>query len=176
MKKTISLLLILALIAIAAASNLALLLLGLRLTKGRDPETQAVYGLNISSYNIGTFVLPFVQSFLPAAALVGVSMFDAGNALMCVGGTYAIASGIVGKNDRPGLGPVIRKTFTSVPLWSYMIMMVISAAHLTLPRVILTFADIVGGANGFLAMLMLGIGFELKLPKGQGKRICPCNN
>lgn len=145
--------------------------IGYFLGKRHGKERQAFNVINFSGYNIGCFTMPYVQSFLGPAGVVATCLFDAGNALLCVGATYAIASGIVGKNESKGILPIIKKTFTSVPLWSYLIMLVISMMHFRLPRVILTFADIVGSANGFLAMLMLGIGFEITLPKGQGKRI-----
>ena len=66
-------------IIIALICNFLLLGIGFLLTKGKDIPTRALYAMNLSSYNIGTFVLPFAQSFLPARAIVGVSMFDAGN-------------------------------------------------------------------------------------------------
>ena len=55
----------LTLAVIAAASNLAMVLAGLWRSRGQSPDTRALYALNASSYNIGCFVLPFTQSFLP---------------------------------------------------------------------------------------------------------------
>lgn len=145
--------------------------LGWLLGRRHGKERQAFNIINFSGYNIGCFTMPYVQSFLGPAGVVSTCLFDAGNALLCVGGTYAVAANMVGKSQQRGFWPIVKKTFSSVPLWSYLIMLVISALHLPLPRVVLTFADIVGSANGFLAMLMLGIGFEIQLPKGQGARI-----
>jgi len=151
--------------------NVIMSSLGWLLGRRHGTERQAFNIINFSGYNIGCFTMPYVQSFLGPIGVVSTCLFDAGNALMCVGGTYAIASNMVGKGETKGILPIIKKTFTSVPLWSYLIMLVISAMHLPLPKVVLSFAEIVGSANGFLAMLMLGIGFELKLPKGQGMRV-----
>ena len=73
----------LALIAIALASNLLMLAVGLWRGRGKAAPVRALYGLNICSYNIGCFVLPFVQSFLPAEALIGVKdMAQPAEALM----------------------------------------------------------------------------------------------
>lgn len=151
----------LALIVIAAASNLALLALGLRLTRGRDPAMQAVYGLNISSYNIGTFVLPFVQSFLPPAALVGVSMFDAGNAPFNTGLAYAVVSAR-GRGERVQARFVAGRLVRSVPFMTYLIMAALSLAQVRLPEPVYQIASTVSGANAFLAMLMIGILFEVR--------------
>ena len=79
-----------ALIAIAAAANPLLMFLGLWLSRRKDTATQALYSMNISSYNIGCFDIPFVQGFLPAEALVTVSMFDAGNCPFNAGISYAV--------------------------------------------------------------------------------------
>ena len=49
----------LSLILIAAAGNILLLAAAFALTRRKDGVTRALYGLNLSSYNIGTFVLPF---------------------------------------------------------------------------------------------------------------------
>ena len=92
----------LVLIVLAVISNLLLLGLGLLLTRGQDLSVQALYGLNLSSYNIGIFVLPFVQSFLSVEALLGVSMFDAGNCPINSGVSYAAVSALgMGERIRP---------------------------------------------------------------------------
>ena len=70
---------LLAVLAAAAAANVLLLAVSALVTRRRPGPVRALYLLNAPSYNIGTFVLPFVQSFLPPDMLLAVSMFDAGN-------------------------------------------------------------------------------------------------
>ena len=48
--------------------------------------------VNTPSYNIGTFTLPFVQSFLGPMGMVATSLFDTGNAFVSLGGSYSIGS------------------------------------------------------------------------------------
>ena len=47
--------------------------------------------LNLSGYNIGNFCLPFAQSFLEPLSLLGITLFDMGNAFYCNGGAKAVA-------------------------------------------------------------------------------------
>ena len=160
----------LALIALAAAVNLALLLLGLRAAKGRDAGCQTVYGLNVGSYNIGTFVLPLAQSFLPASAVVGVSMFDVGNAPFNLGLSYAVASAR-GRGERVQIGFVVKRLLRSVPFMTYLIMTAVSLAGLRLPGAVYDVASMVSGANAVLAMLMIGILFELRIERDKRRDV-----
>ncbi|CRH85146.1 Uncharacterised protein [Chlamydia trachomatis] len=50
--------------------------------------------VQISGFNIGTFSLPFIQTFFPASYLTGVLLFDTGNALMVLGGNYTLAASL----------------------------------------------------------------------------------
>ena len=154
----------LALIVIALVSNFALLGVGLRRTRGGDLATRGLYALNVSSYNIGCFVLPFVQSFLPPEALVGVSMFDAGNCPVNSGVAYAIVSAR-SSGQRVRLGFVLDKLVHSVPFMTYLILMVLSILGITLPEPVYQVASTVGGANTFLAMVMIGMLFEVRVER-----------
>lgn len=154
----------LALIVIALVSNFALLGVGLRRTRGGDLVTRGLYALNVSSYNIGCFVLPFVQSFLPPEALVGVSMFDAGNCPVNSGVAYAIVSAR-SSGQRVRLGFVLDKLVHSVPFMTYLTLMVLSILGITLPEPVYQVASTVGGANTFLAMVMIGMLFEVRVER-----------
>ena len=154
----------LALIVIALVSNFALLGVGLRRTRGGDLATRGLYDLNVSSYNIGCFVLPFVQSFLPPEALVGVSMFDAGNCPVNSGVAYAIVSAR-SSGQRVRLGFVLDKLVHSVPFMTYLTLMVLSILGITLPEPVYQVASTVGGANTFLAMVMIGMLFEVRVER-----------
>ena len=59
------------------------------------------------------------------------------------------------------LRPIFRALFRSVPFITLMTMLLISLLHLSLPQPVLEFAGIISGANAFLSMLMVGVGFEL---------------
>lgn len=160
----------LALIVIALVCNFLLLALGLWRAKGKPLEVQALYAMNLSSYNIGTFVLPFVQSFLPAGALIGVSMFDAGNCPVNSGISYAVVAAR-GGGERVHLRSVAEKLAHSVPFMTYLVLMVLAGFHIQLPDPIYQIASTIGGANSFLAMLMIGILFEVRVEREDRRQI-----
>lgn len=124
-------------------------------------EKRAFEVLNISGYNIGTFTMPFVQSFLGPAGMLATSLFDTGNSFVCLGGSYSIASMIRGGGDRFSLRRIVSTLVRSVPFDTYILMTALNLLHIGLPDPVITFAGILGNANPFLAMLMLGVGFHL---------------
>ncbi len=131
-----------------------------------DKCKQAFDLLNLPGYNIGLFAMPFVSSFLGAAGGVTTSLFDTGNAFVCLGGSFGIASSI---NDGSGFSVkrVFKALVTSVPFMTYIVMITLNLLDLHLPKPIISFADTIRGANTFMAMLMLGVGFKLEANKSQ---------
>ena len=131
------------------------------LNRRRGNIVQAFAVLNTSGVNIGNFVLPFAQGFLGPAGVMVVSLFDVGNAVTCLGGSYSVAEMILEKQNRFSLKPVFRALGKSVPLLTYIIVCLLSVFHIRLPAPVISLAGIIGNANPFLAMLMLGIGFQV---------------
>lgn len=129
-------------------------------------EKQAFEILNTSGYNIGNFTLPFVQSFLGPIGVITTSLFDMGNACICLGGSYSIAS-IVKGGGRFSIKTIAKSLSRSVAFDCYVIMAILSLANISLPAPVISFAEIIGDANAFLAMLMIGVGFKLSGEKSQ---------
>lgn len=121
--------------------------------------------INLSGYNIGNFTLPFVQSFLGPMGFAATSLFDAGNAIMCTGITYTAASMAKGGGARTSPGQILKSLFSSVPFDSYLVMTAFAIMGIRLPSVLVSYTGTVGNANAFLALLMIGIGFEINLGK-----------
>ncbi len=94
------------LILFGAGANLLLSGVGILagLKKGRDE--QAFNMLNFSGFNIGCFILPYVQSFLGPVGIVSALLFDAGNSFLCTGGTYALAGSLLEGRGKAGRGPL----------------------------------------------------------------------
>ena len=133
-------------------------------------QTTAFDMVNISGYNIGTFTLPFVQSFLGPTALMTTTLFDTGAAVISLGGSYSAAS-MVQDGSRFSLRKVGRTLSHSVPFMTYLIMLVLALLHWQLPDPVLEFAGIIANANAFLAMLMIGTSVRLELKKEHLKRL-----
>ena len=129
-------------------------------------EQRAFDVLNIPGYNIGLFAVPFVQSFLGAGGVIVTSLFDTGNAFVCLGGSYGIASSV---KDGKGFSfkRIGKALVTSVPFMTYIIMIILNLTRIQLPGVVLSFAEVIKNASTFVAMLMIDVGFELKADKKQ---------
>lgn len=137
------------------------------LNRRSGKEKQAFEVLNSTGYNIGNFTLPFVQSFLGPVGVITTSLFDTGNAFICLGGAYSIASVIKGESSGSPFKRIAKSLMKSVPFVCYIIMTVLCLAHIPLPSAVTEFAGIIGNANAFMAMLMIGVGFHLSGDKEQ---------
>mgnify|MGYP003293412460 CR=1 FL=1 len=131
----------------------------------RKPKNEQAFAvLNLPGYNIGIFTVPFVQSFLGPVGMVATSIFDIGNAFICLGGAYGVASAMkAGKAfDVKRIGKAL---LSSLPFMCYIVMILVNLLNITVPSPVLQFAEILKNANAFLAMLMIGVGFQIKADK-----------
>ena len=127
-------------------------------------ERQAFEMLNLAGYNIGVFAIPFVGGFLGSTGILATCFFDGGNALVTLGGSYGIASAV--KDGSAFDAKRIFKTLAkSVPFLVYIAVTLMNVFRISVPGPVISFAEIIGGANSFLAMLMIGVGFQLNLDR-----------
>ena len=136
-------------------------------------EQQAFEMLNMSGYNVGVFAIPFVGGFLGSTGILAACFFDGGNAFVTLGGSYGVASAV--KDGSVVDAKRIFKTLgKSVPFLIYMAATLMNVFHIPIPGPIVSCSGIIGSANSFLAMLMIGIGFQLNLDReklGQAVRL-----
>ena len=154
--------------------NLLMIVWGFMLTRYQTNAAKIFYVFNLAGYNIGCFTLPFAQSFLGPFAVVATCMFDVGNSIMCTGGTYALASGLVhtGEKYEPvTLRSVAVKLLSSVPFVVYVLMLVCALFEVHLPQPVYTLTGLIGSANTFLSMLMIGMMFEMTLDLEKLKQV-----
>lgn len=144
-----------------------LVMIGVGYFAGRkvEPARRAAYMINCSGYNIGNFTLPFVQSFFPGIGIAYLCMLDVGNAMMCLGGTYAMASSVASSDEVISVKSVAKKLLSSIPFDVYIVIFFLSLFKITLPSPILSIATYIGNANGFLVMLMIGLLLEIKMDR-----------
>ena len=127
-------------------------------------QQRAYYIQTLPGCNIGTFVLPFAQSFLGPMGVLTSSVFDLGNAFICFGGAFSVARAVK-EGGKADFRRVVTAPLTSLPFLTYVVMTVLNLNGLTPPEGILSFAQILGGANAFLAMLMIGVGLNLTIDR-----------
>lgn len=136
------------------------------LVSRKQPHSLRAVWLNSTpGYNIGCFALPFVQCFLTPASVVACCLFDAGNAIMCTGGTYALTSGALG-GERMKLKEIGKRLLNSRPFVTYLLILVFVVFGIRVPQGVVTFLTPIANANAYLAMFMIGLMFDLSFPKG----------
>ncbi len=153
------------LIPIGLACNLALSGIGYLSMRKKDRETKAFFMLNTSGFNIGCFMLPYVQNILGPYGVVVACMFDTGNSIMCTGATYALVQNVASGKKKHVLKNTLKSMFTSVPLDVYLLMTVLVILGIRPPEGIVSVTSVIGEANGFCSMLMIGMMFEINIEK-----------
>lgn len=156
---------------IGIAVNLLAAIIGFVLGKSKGRKEQAFHILNLGSYNIGAFTLPYVSGFLGANGVLVTSIFDVGNSIGAAGFNYSIAKSLADEKNKVTLHKVIKNMISSPIFDTYVIMFILRLLDIKLPSGITTFTGIVGQANTFLAMIMIGIAFELHLDKSRVKKV-----
>ena len=136
----------------------------LNFRRGKGPAAFAM--LNLPGYNIGTFALPFTQGFLGPMGVLTTSLFDVGNAFVCLGGAFGAARAVK-EGGRPDWKRILKAPLSSIPFLTHLVLVTLNLLHLNVPGPVLSFASTVGGANSFLAMLMIGVGFRLSGDRSQ---------
>ncbi len=152
-------------IALGVITNLIAIGLILFLTRKKQPPERSFFIINGSGYNIGLCTLPFMQSFFEAEAVAVVCMFDVGNAIMVFGITFTIATFIAKGRGNVGGKEIIKTLFSSMPFVAYLVMITLCSLKIQLPGIIFDLAGMMGQANTFLAMILIGIMFEPKMKK-----------
>ena len=129
-----------------------------------DAEWKAFSILNMSAFNIGSFTLPFAQGFLGPIGVITTSLFDIGNACISLGGAYGVAS-VVKEGTGFSFKRIAKLLIKSVPFVCYVTILIVTLLNIPIPRFVSDFTELAGRGNGFLAMFMIGVGFELKADK-----------
>ena len=152
--------------ALGLGGGVLYMVVGFLLFRRGDRGQRAFGVLNVPGYNIGTFALPFTQEFLGPTGVLTTSLFDLGNAFVCLGGAYGVARAVK-EGGKPNFLRILKAPFTSIPFLAHLMMVVLNLLHLNVPGPVVSFCQILGNANAFLAMLMIGVGFNLSGEKSQ---------
>ena len=151
--------------------NCLMLLIAALASRGYERPSRAVWLNCVTGYNIGTFALPFVQTFLSPAALVGTCLFNTGNALMCNGTTYAISQNMMEGTKGLNLKSILKTLLRSVPFLTQIFLLIACIFGLKIPQEAVTFVTAASNANPFLAMFMIGLMLELPIERSRLRQI-----
>ena len=116
-----------------------------------------------AGYNLGNFLIPFVQQMLGGPGLALASLFDSGNSLMSVGGSFVFTSSVVKASGAKPLKvkDVLLALLRSVTIPIYLTLVVLALFGIRPPAALVTIAEPTGNANAFLSMFMIGLMFEI---------------
>lgn len=158
---------LLGLTALGLAITLAQQGIGYALAARRGRREQAFAVLNSGSYNIGAFATPYLSGFMGPQAMIYSTLFDIGNAFAAAGVGYGWGMALSGDPGAHRWRDTVRTLGRSPVFVTYLALLAMRLLDLRLPDPVITFTSIVGAANPFLAMLMIGIGLELRLHRSK---------
>jgi len=138
---------------------------GFFLGRRHGREAQAFGVLNLGGHNVGIFAMPYLSGLLGAHSIVYAMIFDVGNTLAAAGVGYAWGLSLSRPDEKMSPMRFVKQILRSPVFDTYLFLLLLGVFHLHLPRAVISFATIVGSANTFLAMLMIGIGLEISLPR-----------
>lgn len=133
-------------------------------------EQRSFAVLNTAGYNIGVFAMPFTQGFLGSMGVAATTLFDVGNSFICLGGSFGAASAIKA-GEAFNLRRILKTLATSIPFVTYVITVTMNLLYIPIPGPVVSCAKLISGANAAMAMLMVGVGFQLSGDRSQAATI-----
>lgn len=143
--------------------NIILLIFTLIVSKNKERKDRIMIAFNNSSFNVGSFALPYINAFYQPAVVLYIIMFDVGNAIYSMGVNNAVVTSILGENRHNGfdIKTFFKTLCKSRPFMAYIVMIIISLLKIHLPDSFYTITANIGQANIIIVMAMFGLMFEL---------------
>lgn len=138
-------------------------LIGFALAARGGRRQQAFAVINSGTYNIGAFATPYLSGFMGPHAMIYSTLFDMGNAFASAGVGYGWGTALAGAPGSYRWRDTVRTLAGSPVFVTYVALLAMRLLDWRLPDPVIVFTSTVGAANPFLAMLMIGVGLELKL-------------
>lgn len=163
---------LLSIILISFAINFGLLLIAF--FSARKVELRMFNMLNTTCFNIGNFVIPFMQHTMSPKAFLALCMFDVVNALFCFGGSYSVALFFNRKyfpDQEINLKTIFKEMAKSLPFYIYALVITLSAFGLSIPETALTPFKTIAGANTLLCFMIIGIALSFEISWEQFKHV-----
>lgn len=162
---------ILAAAVIGVLVNSFFFLVALLSSRNGDRDDRVVKIFSLSSFNIGSYAIPVLSTFVSPAAMAGVLAFNyPGTALFTYGLGPTAANMVYGTQSGSGLKLLRDNLLHNVPTVTCVIMLVMSMLRIALPEKAAGVFAAISGANSTLAMLLIGILLDLRLPKEEAEK------
>lgn len=131
-----------------------------------DVEDRAVKIFSFCSFNIGSYTIPVLNSFVTPAAMAGILAFNyPGTAIFTYCVAPAVGCALYGKKGEPLVISVQKKLLRNVPAMTCFGMLFLCFAHISFPSGMLGFFTMLSEANTTLAMLSIGILLNFRFSK-----------
>lgn len=131
--------------------------LGLFVFRKKQRNIKGMLGMMVPGLNIGLFAYPLVEAIFGKEGITYFGMLDVGNAFIVFGLSYLIGSFYSKEDVKLDFKTVVSKMSKSIPLMTYILVVIINLIGLSIPSVVVDVADIISGANMPLSLLLLGI-------------------
>ena len=148
-------------------ANLLLIGLSYFFTRKEEPIIRGTFMIACSGYDVGNFVLPYVQAFFAASSVMYLLSFNIMNTMMSMGITFAMAYAITYKEVHFDVGAFFKRLFSSVSFDVYILILLLACFNLSLPNVIVNVTSAIGSINPILVMIMFGVKLELHMSKSE---------
>lgn len=137
--------------------NVIMLVVSYVLTRNNTPLIRGVSAMSCAGIDVGNFVLPFVLEFFPGQGIMMINSFNIGNTIMNNGLDFVFASKVAAGKQKFNIKDMVRRLFSSVTFDTYILIIVMSCLGWVLPHRVIQFVDVIGSANIFIVMLMIGL-------------------
>ncbi len=118
-------------------------------------STKGSLVLTFMGFNLTIFAYPFAKALWGQVGLAYMAMFDLGNVLIIYIVGYSIAVGYSSEKFSSKL--VAKKLLTFPPLMAFCIALIINFMDLRIPEIIRQLFKMIGNANAFLSLMIIGI-------------------
>src|SRR5574344_361148 len=141
----------------------------------KDPK-QCVFGmLNLGGFNIGNFVLPFMQSILTPEGFIALCLFDVVNAFFFFFVVYCMSLWFnrngFNNGDTINLKKILIELSKSITSYCCILSIVLSASGIEMPFEVLHPVKMIGASNSFLCMFVIGVALNFDVSFTQINKI-----
>ncbi len=161
----------LAIILLGFLGNIILMIIAYIAERKSTPVKQGIAMNNYAGYNIGNFGIPLISSFFQGSALQYMCMFDMGSAIMGLGGTYAYTKARVEGNGSVDIKYLFKTILKSRAINVYLVVFILGILSINIPKEIIDMASMIGSANSFLAMFLVGVVLDINISKEEVKSV-----
>ena len=142
---------------LAMLYGIVMFVIGLYVFKKKERRLKGALIMLLPGFNIGLFAYPLIQAIWGQKGIKYFGMFDVGNSIVIFVLCYIIGAYFSGEEAKIEPKVIVKKLLASVPLCTYIIVVIMNLLGLKFPQLIVNLSSTVSKANAPLSLLLLGI-------------------